>query len=176
MKSMTLEKQLFLKMASLFLQYPDEHLLRDMDSAYPIMEGLPGPSGREVLEALLGQMKNSSSVSLQEEYTRTFDLNPVTTLNLTYHQWGDDRQRGQALARLNHLYHEAGYEAAAHDLPDFLPLVLEFLSVCSDEAFAAVTGEHKESLSILADHLRERKSIYSDLCDAVLKSWEGRGY
>lgn len=174
MKTMTLEKRLFLKMAALFLRYPDENCLKALDSIQPLIAQLPGESGRDVLEGLLWQMKNTPLITLQEAYTGTFDLNQAATLYLTFHQWGEGRQRGQALARLNHLYQESGLESTVKELPDYLPMVLEFLSVCSDESSQSVIHEQRESLSILAVHLQTTGCIYSDLIAAVLKTWEGQ--
>ena len=61
-----------------------------------------------------------------------FDLDPATSLHLTYHLLGDSEDRGKALARLLWVYHREGYDAVIGELPDYLPMILEFLALCPE--------------------------------------------
>jgi nitrate reductase delta subunit len=88
-------------------------------------------------------------------------------LNLTYHRWGDGKERGSALARLLHLYAKAGYEIADGELPDYLPLVLEFLSVGPPESAHEIMAEYHPQVSILASRLAESSSPYAALLEGA---------
>src|SRR5574340_883423 len=126
---MTEEKRLIMKIASHLMQFPDESLCRSFESINEVIQGLPPGLARAFLADFLQNFRSRKLLSWQEEYSRNFDLNPATCLNLPYHKYGDCKERGPALAQLHQVYHQAGYETATSELPDFLPLVLEFLTI-----------------------------------------------
>jgi nitrate reductase delta subunit len=123
------EKRYLLKLLSILLQYPDGEFVLSLEELKEVVEEIPHMEHRERCEHFLDYLGNNPLIRLQEEYTSTFDLNPATCLNLTYHKWGDSRERGNALVDFHHLYHQAGYESSTGELPDYLPLVLEYLSL-----------------------------------------------
>lgn len=126
-----------------------------------------GPA-KEVFADFLIDLKNRRLLDLQEEYSRIFDLSAATCLNLSYHKYGDERERGAALARLSGVYREAGYETTARELPDFLPLVLEFLSVCSGQEYAWIIEEYRPQIETLSARLKENGSPYAALLRVCL--------
>ena len=63
---------------------------------------------------------------------QTFDLTPEHSLHLTHHLFGDDKNRGPALIDLAELYKDYGVEVVANELPDYLPLILEFAAYQED--------------------------------------------
>jgi nitrate reductase delta subunit len=167
---MTRERVLVIRIASHLLQYPDGDLFESLSSMSDWISELPPGRSREVLDNFLMNMQNRKLLSLQEEYSRIFDLNPATSLNLTYHKYGDKRVRGAALARLNQVYRRAGYETAGRELPDFLPLVLEFLSVCPGEEYAWIVQEYRSQMETLSARVKESRSFYAELLWVVLCS------
>jgi nitrate reductase delta subunit len=140
---MTPEKRLIFKIASHLLDYPDEIWLTHLELLKDAIAEIPSDSTQEVFAEFLLHLQSRKLISWQEEYSRIFDLNPATCLNLTYHRYGDQKERGAALAQLHQLYHRAGYEAATGELSDYLPLVLEFLSFCPEEECAWVVKEYQ---------------------------------
>lgn len=153
----------YFKIVSLLLQYPDEALLAVLPELEAAAVQLPPSRERTGIEAFLAEVKTRSALDLQERYTAAFDLNPATTLNMTYHVLGDSDKRAALLARLQQAYTAAGYEKTTAELPDFLPLVLEFLALvpanCPPEAIRqCCTG-----LPTLVDRLKTIAPSYAEL-------------
>ncbi len=168
---MTGERRLILKLASHLLQYPDAALLATFDSLTPVIQDLsPGPA-REAIAGFLRNFGNWKLLHWQEEYTRHFDLNPATSLNLTYHKYGDGKERGPALAQLQRVYQKAGYEAVPGELPDFLPLVLEFLAVCPEVESTWLLQEYQPQIETLANGLKEAETPYAKLFSVIVDTW-----
>jgi nitrate reductase delta subunit len=164
---MTNEKLHLLKVLSILLQYPDDEFIQSFGELKEAVEEIPQVKQRERCLNFLNYLCNNPLICLQEEYTATFDLNPSTSLNLTYHKWGDARERGNALAELNHLYREAGYESCNDDLPDYLPLVLEFLSINRLTNSFSFLGQYCEQVKAIGSRLREKDSPYSGIMAIV---------
>lgn len=119
-----------LALVSRLLQYPDDAFKAELAQMQTVAERLaPGPLA-DAVRRFLEYVRSQSAIALQEHYTAAFDIAPATTLNLTYHAYGDTEQRAAALARLARTYATAGWSPATGELPDYLPLMLEFLSLC----------------------------------------------
>ena len=102
---------------------------------------------------------------LAAHYVETFDLRRRCCLYLTYYTDGDTRRRGESLAALKQRYRAAGWELMDDELPDFLPVVLEFAAL--DPAGAALLAEHRVGLWLLLSALREHDSPYALLVEAL---------
>jgi nitrate reductase delta subunit len=108
---------------------------------------------------------------LQRDYVERFELSKRGALHLTYHLHGDSRQRGLALLRLRQAYAEAGWEADAVELPDFLPLMLEFAAL--DPAGAELLERNREAIELVAAALREERSAYAELFGVITEAMGG---
>jgi nitrate reductase delta subunit len=162
------EKRSLLKVLSVLLQYPDDEFILSLEELKRAVEEIPQVDQREKCMNFLNYLGDNPLIRLQEEYTSTFDLNPATSLNLTYHKWGDARERGNALAELNYLYRKAGYESCNDDLPDYLPLVLEFLSINRLTNTFSFIGQYYDQVKTVGSRLREKDSSYSGILAIVL--------
>ena len=114
-----------------------------------------------------GILATGSSSTGKRNTRWNFDLNPATSLNLTYQKYGDGKERGPALAQLHQVYQGAGYEAATCELPDFLPLVLEFLAICPSEAYTWLLEEYRSQIETLANRLKETGTPYANLFSVI---------
>ena len=103
----------------------------------------------------------------QEEYVRTFDFDRRASLHLTYHTFGDRRQRGLELVKLKRRYADAGLELVGAELPDYLPVMLEFVAL-EPEAGEALLNEHRPALELVRTRLHDRKSPYAELFDRLV--------
>lgn len=167
---MTQEKMLIIRIASHLLQYPGEEMINSLSSISDWISELSPGRTREALTGFLAELRNRKILSLQEEYSRVFDLNAATCLNLSYHKHGDERERGAAMVWLKQIYLRAGYEIAFNELPDFLPMMLEFLSVCSSEEYAWIVQEYRSQMEVLSARLQETESPYAELLRVALDS------
>jgi nitrate reductase molybdenum cofactor assembly chaperone NarJ/NarW len=158
---MTEDDRKVCKVLSVLLDYPSDELLDGVKGIRAIE--IADWKGIQVVRKFVDYLVDTPLIRLQETYTATFDLNPATTLNLTYHRWGDGRERGSALVRLSTLYAQAGYEIGDGELPDYLPLVLEFLSVGPPEAAGEIMAEYRLHVGAIASRLAEAGSPYADI-------------
>ena len=124
-------------------------------------EGALGASRLAELDALLAQLARSDPLDAEADYVQLFDSGRRTSLHLFEHVHGDSRDRGPAMIDLARTYEKAGLYLAAGELPDYLPLVLEFLSLCpADEARALLT-DAAPVLHVLSERLEKRDSAYA---------------
>jgi nitrate reductase delta subunit len=162
---MTDEDRTFCKVLSFLLEYPAAESLHAADELHT--DGIADWKSRRIVQEFVDYLRSTPLLRLQEIYTATFDLSPSTSLNLTYHRWGDAKERGSALLRLVHLYAGAGYEIADGELPDYLPLVLEFLALGPPGSAREVMAEYHPQVSILASRLAETSSPYAALVEGI---------
>lgn len=157
-------------MISVLMLYPDNEFIDSLPLLETeITQSINGP----VKDRLLGfvkAVKTIPAIHLQEHYTEVFDMNPGTCLNLTYHSIGDTEKRGRVLAQLNQLYLQAGYENITSELPDFLPLILEFLAQCPQADGIDLLWHHLEAVGIIAHALEEIQSPYQLLMGILLEN------
>jgi nitrate reductase delta subunit len=163
------EKRLLYSLASRLMDFPGEDL-PNRESLLKAADSMPEGSRQVVLD-FLEYVGKTSFIALQEEYTRTFDLNPSLCLNLTFHKWGDDKKRSSALVEFKKMYRDAGFDVHCAELPDYLPLVLEFLSVCRESACLPIYDQYGEQVTLIASRLREMQSPYAGLAEILGAAW-----
>jgi nitrate reductase delta subunit len=158
--------------ASVLLQYPDEgEQARERGRLVrAAVRALPACTARARLERFLEHVGGVSTTDLAQQYVDAFDFRRRSCLYLTYYSDGDTRRRGAALGRLKQRFRQAGLRLADGELPDFLPVVLEF---------AATTGqrdlllEHRPALELLRLALEEPRSPYALVVQAVCATLPG---
>jgi nitrate reductase delta subunit len=146
---------------SLLLQYPDDEQLAARDELERAAAG-SGPITR-----FLAWRREVPLRTLQEAYVRTFDFDRRASLHLTYHTHGDRRERGIRLVALKRRYAEAGLPLTGDELPDYLPVLLEFAALAPDEG-VAVLNELRAPLELVRSRLHQVESPYADLLDALV--------
>ena len=157
-----------LKIISLLLGFPDAELVEHLPQLEDAADRLfPAEAARQC-RALIAHLQNTPLIRLQENYTAIFDVNPAACLNLTYHRWGDGEDRGKALADIQEVYYRSGYGRAMGELPDYLPMVLEFLSACEEIAPRSVFADYAEAVGAIAGVLRKAGSPYAGLIEILM--------
>ena len=114
-------------------------------------------------------MRETPLCELQTAYVQTFDFDRRASLHLTYHTHGDRRQRGLELVRLKRRFAEAGRTLTDAELPDFLPVLLEFAAL-SPEPGEALLNELRAPLELVRARLHEKRSAYAEVLDAVVSA------
>jgi len=158
------------KLVSLLLQYPAGELLDARGDLRDAAQELgPGPQA-DAIRRFATWWADADARELQGAYVETFDFSRRNSLYLTYHTLGDRRQRGMALLALKQRYASTGLPPASVDggeLPDFLPMLLEFAAL-EPEAGHAALHRHREALELLRASLHEQDSPWAPLLDAVV--------
>jgi nitrate reductase delta subunit len=157
------------KVLSALLNYPTQ----DLQKAAPALaetlaaEGLlPGKTLQSV-NKLIAALENGDLFDIQERYVLLFDRTRSLSLYLFEHIHGESRERGQAMVDLAEHYARAGLEIDAKELPDYLPLFLEFLSTQPAEEARELLGQVTPILAVLKARLRKRESPYAHILSAV---------
>ena len=159
------------KALSALLGYPTA----DMQAAMPELaaaidgEALLPAAIRRQLEVLLSEIANGDLYDLQERYVLLFDRTRSLSLNLFEHVHGESRDRGQAMIDLKALYENGGLEIDASELPDFLPLFLEFLSTRPRPEAYDLLAQPAHVLAAMAERLRKRQSAYEAVFRALVQ-------
>ena len=123
---------------------------------------------RQQLKDLLQAVYSGDLMDAQEAYTGLFDRGRSLSLLLFEHVHGESRDRGQAMVDLMALYENHGFAINVRELPDYIPLYLEYLSHRPHlEAREGLT-DVSHILGLLSARLQERNSPYASLFDALL--------
>jgi nitrate reductase delta subunit len=149
------------QLLSLLLQYPDRELLEARDELADASAVWSG------IQRFLAGWHGATLPELQRRYVETFDFDRRASLHLTYHVLGDKRQRGIELVRLKRRYAAAGLPLTGGELPDFLPVLLEFAAL-APESGEALLNELRAPLEVVRARLYEHESPYALLLDALV--------
>jgi len=152
-----------LKCLSVLLSYPTEELVAAVPAIREAVsaEGLVPKSEMGPLLALIDGFATGDIYDLQERYGLLFDRTRSLSLNLFEHVHGESRERGQAMVDLKDHYARHGLELGSGEMPDFLPLFLEFLSTRPLPEARALLGQPLHVLTALRERLSKRKSVYA---------------
>lgn len=155
------------QLLSLLLDYPSDDIVDRKDGLLAAAASLAPGRASDAIRRFLQYFGGQPAVALQQRYVETFDLQKRSSLYLTFFTHGDTRKRGQELLRLKRLYRSAGFVLEeGGELPDFLPLILEFASQDVEHG-GWILREYQAGLELLHIHLRESGSVYSDLLEAA---------
>lgn len=147
------------------LDYPDEPLQQHLGTIgrkVELDESLSIEERKDILSACLW-MSQQPLMRWQEEYVQTFDMTPQHSLHLTHHSFGDDPKRGPALVELGEFYKESGFTVNEGELPDYLPLILEFVASLDELGATVFLAQMSDVLDVLATNLNDADSPYATL-------------
>lgn len=143
---------------SALLSYPEQDLL----SALPELSALLPEDVRARLAPVFDHLRSTDDlIDLQEQYVATFDRRAAHSLHLFEHVHGESRDRGQAMVDLQNEYLKHGLAPSTSELPDYVPLFLEFLSQVPGAVADDLLGDAIHVLSRLGDKLAESGSPYA---------------
>ena len=152
------------------LEYPDDALVSALPEARALLRGersLP-PDARAGLERFFDYCAERDVTTLQENYVGLFDRGRATSLYLFEHVHGESRDRGQAMVDLLQMYEQHGLFLGPNELPDYLPVFLEYLSQLPPKEARSLLAETGEILASIAGELTKRGSHYSFVVGALL--------
>ena len=159
-----------LKVLARVLEYPTEELQASKDALIAaVLEDsrLPRQNKEQLLRGV-EMLCAGDLLDLQEAYVGTFDKGRATSLLLFEHVHGESRDRGQAMVDLMEQYRANGLEIDAKELPDYLPLFLEYLSTRPWDEIRNWLEDIHHILGLLGERLYQRESFYHVVMDSLL--------
>lgn len=159
-----------LKVIARLMDYPSEEVQAHCAELLQILLDSPrlGFKLKARLNAWLTLYQVSDLMDLQETYGGLFDRGRATSLLLFEHVHGESRDRGQAMVDLMALYQSHGFEIDARELPDYIPMYLEYLSHRPDEEAENGLLDVAHILALVGARLEERESEYGLLFHSLL--------
>ena len=158
------------KVLSVLLSYPTEALMEAAPEFLTVLdsEKLVPSAYRRAVDLLIGEIATGELYELQERYGLLFDRSKTLALHLFEHVHGESRDRGQAMVDLKAMYENTGLVIAANELPDYVPLLLEFLSTQQLAEARELLGQTAHILAALGERLGRRQSSYKAIFDALV--------
>ncbi len=151
------------KVISLLLCYPESDWLAALPEMHAVLVEEAGFNGAAAprLAPLFNLLSDTGLIELQENYVATFDRNPSHSLHLFEHIHGESRDRGSAMIDLLNEYWKHDFDASASELPDYVPLFLEFLSLLPTDEALALLGDAVHVLATIGRKLDANGSPYA---------------
>jgi nitrate reductase delta subunit len=162
---------LSLRVLARLLSYPDAQLrgdLNDMRQALLSENAIAAPRLEE-LNTLINALAGGNALDNEAEYVEVFDRGRATSLHLFEHVHGDSRDRGPAMIDLTQTYEKAGLFLGPDEMPDYLPVVLEFVSTQPPKEARAFLGEMAHIFNAIFNALQQRNSPYASALGALLE-------
>lgn len=159
-----------LNVLSLLLDYPTDNsvdLIADIKNH--LAESNLSPNSKQAIKKLLVHFSDHSLLDLQSDYDAMFERGRSLSLHLFEHIHGESRDRGQAMVNLQQQYREAGLEIGVKELPDYLPLYLEFLSTQGEDNARIGLEEVAPILAVIACRLDQRQNPYAAIFHSLLE-------
>ena len=155
------------------IDYPSAELMEHLNEVLTVVDTLAdiNESEKKDIREFISWLTTHKPIRLQQIYVQTFDMVPEHDLHLTHHLFGDDNNRGPALIDLAEYYKEAGLEVKSKEIPDYLPLMLEYASTLDTLQVQVFFGDVVKVLQIIADNLDKVESPYAKLIRLI----ENRG-
>ena len=154
------------KLLSILLDYPTQELSEhwsEIEDTLSTLENLEAED-KAALETFIHWAQSMPLIKLQTNYVKTFDQSPSNALYLTHHLFEEqDRERGPALVELAEYYKSEGFEIDNNELPDYLPLVLEYVSSLEPMDARLFLQQSVHASEIIAGNLDKCESQYAPL-------------
>lgn len=160
-----------LRALAALLSYPSVDLIAAAGEIRQVIDGdtVLSAAQRAELHRLIDDLAGGDLYDLQERYGLLFDRTRALSLHLFEHVHGESRDRGQAMVDLLKLYEESGYTPTATELPDFLPLFLEYASTRPPLVAIELIGQPANVIAALKERLAKRNSPYVAVMSALLQ-------
>jgi nitrate reductase delta subunit len=157
------------KIISLLLCYPESDWLAALPEMHAALVDEARFNGNAAarLAPLFNLLSDSRLIDLQENYVATFDRNPSHSLHLFEHIHGESRDRGSAMIDLLQEYWKHDFDARSSELPDYVPLFLEFLSLLPAEETLELLGDAVHVLATIGRRLDANGSPYATAFQAL---------
>ncbi len=160
-----------LRVFARLLSYPDTTLRSQLgDMRVALQADKAAPVGRLAeLDTLITNLERGDALEVEAQYVELFDRGRATSLHLFEHVHGDSRDRGPAMIDLAQTYEKAGLFLAPDEMPDYLPVVLEFVSTQPPKEARAFLSEMAHIFNAIFNALQQRESAYASVLGALIE-------
>ncbi|MCK8612962.1 nitrate reductase molybdenum cofactor assembly chaperone [Gordonia sp. C13] len=156
------------QISSWCLGYPDDDLLSRIDLMRAALDEQGGEAAVRSLRRTVDHLADGDAMTLRRDYITLFDLSKRSTLYLSYWSDGDTRRRGTSLGEFKQVYRDSGFLVDLHgELPDHLPIVLEFSARADPRRGIELLEKHRAALELIKFSLLESDSPYAGAVAAV---------
>jgi nitrate reductase delta subunit len=158
-----------LKVLAILLSYPDATVYKNVGELSEILqqEALLSKKTLKKLAAFIEDYQQQDFLELQERFVSTFDRSRAHCLNLFEHIHGESRDRGPAMVDLVEMYAQKNLFVDKKELPDYLPLFLEYLSLCDEREALESLGDTIDIIALIGGQLKKNKSPYQIIFAAL---------
>jgi nitrate reductase delta subunit len=160
-----------LRVLSRLLAYPDENLISQSAELKDVLieDGFLKAKTLKKLSKFIDDLGAAELLETQETYVELFDRGRAHCLHLFEHVHGESRLRGQAMLDLSERYAEKGLHVGVGELPDYLPVFLEFISICDPEEGLATLAQAAPVIATIGEKLRRKKNGYASIFGAIVE-------
>lgn len=154
--------------SSFLLSYPELGWGEALTEVQEEIEAIKQEDVKAALIAFIKEALDKTNDQLIDCYVYTFDFGKKTNMYLTYMNTGEQRERGIELLELKQHYKKSGFEVTDKELPDYLPLLLEFFANANEQDSEPIMSKYKENIQALHVQLKEADSMYEPILAAIL--------
>ena len=166
---------MIIKLLSRLIDYPDGALNAHQDQVLDVVrESNLDQQHQQALSEFITRRLNMDILDWQSEYDGLFERGRSLSLLLFEHVHGESRDRGQAMVNLTEQYKQAGLQIGVRELPDYIPLYLEFVATQPSEQQAQWLGDVAHIIALLTARLQKRDNDYSAVFSALLSLSEAQ--
>jgi nitrate reductase molybdenum cofactor assembly chaperone NarJ/NarW len=160
---------------SILLQYPDDEWFNILQEIKSEIYTIQNKQVQQLFHTFINSIESISKDDIIENYIENFDFGKITNLYVTYLKLREQRERGLELLKLKLFYKDHGFEMTDEELPDYLPLMLEFCGNVSKDVSNELLQMHFAAIEEIQSRLKENESIYAVLLQALLLTMEQNG-
>jgi len=160
-----------LRVLSRLLTYPNAELLSQTGALKDVLieDGFLKKKTMRKLSEFLDEFGSTDLMQAQENYVEIFDRGRAHCLHLFEHVHGESRFRGQAMLDLSDRYAEKGLVVGVSELPDYLPVFLEFISICEPEEGLETLAQAAPVIATIGEKLKRKKTGYQHIFAAIVE-------
>jgi len=169
------DTQQIFQLCSYLLSYPNQEWIDSLAEVSEIIESLSDSAMKSDLQQFYQTVRSLPPAGLISAYVNTFDFGKKTNLYITYMSSGEQRERGMDLLFLKNYFQSHGFAVTDKELPDYLPVMLEFASQVDEEEIKPVFERYLESIREIENHLEQEQNLYRPILNAVLGALAAAG-
>jgi nitrate reductase molybdenum cofactor assembly chaperone NarJ/NarW len=167
--------QLAFRVCSYLLSYPDKEFIDSIEELEAEIVGASASSVKNELDIFFRKLKHMPPAEIVAAYVNTFDFGKKTNLYVTYMSNGEQRERGMDLLFLKNYYKLNGFEMTDKELPDFLPVMLEFASHVDHETRKPVFDRYLKNIKEISEKIDPETNLYGHILRSILLALEEAG-